>query len=95
MAHTKAGGSTKLGRDSAGKRLGVKRSGGTVVRAGEIIVRQRGQKMIAGAGTIAGRDFTIQADRAGKVVFAEKAVASFTGHKSRKSVVSIEPLPTN
>ena len=65
MAHKKAGGSTRNGRDSESKRLGVKRFGGEQVRAGSIIVRQRGSKMNAGMG----RDYTIFAKADGKVEF--------------------------
>jgi large subunit ribosomal protein L27 len=59
MASKKAGGSTKNGRDSAGKRLGVKRFGGELVQAGTIIVRQRGTKFHVGNNVGLGRDFTI------------------------------------
>ena len=90
MAHTKAGGSTKLGRDSASKRLGVKLFGGQTVRAGHIIVRQRGSKMVAGDGAAYGHDFTIYATRPGKVAFATKRISRFTGQKGRRTVVSVE-----
>ena len=59
MAHKKAGGSTRNGRDSESKRLGVKRYGGQVVSAGEIIVRQRGTKFHAGVNAGMGKDHTI------------------------------------
>ena len=59
MAHKKAGGSTRNGRDSESKRLGVKRFGGQVVSAGEIIVRQRGTKFHAGVNAGMGKDHTI------------------------------------
>ena len=69
MAHKKAGGSTRNGRDSESKRLGVKRFGGEAVRAGSIIVRQRGSKMHPGDNAGMGRDYTIYAKADGKVEF--------------------------
>jgi len=59
MAHKKGGGSTKCGRDSQSKRLGVKRFGGEQVRAGTILVRQRGTRMLPGNNVGMGRDFTL------------------------------------
>ncbi|HVE80562.1 MAG TPA: 50S ribosomal protein L27 [Candidatus Dormibacteraeota bacterium] len=91
MAHTKAAGSTKLGRDSAGKRLGVKTSGGTMVKNGNIIVRQRGTRFEVGAGTAMGTDQTIYAIRAGIVNFTTKQVTKFSGQKVRRKFVSVEP----
>ncbi|WP_111658199.1 50S ribosomal protein L27 [Isoalcanivorax indicus] len=85
MAHKKAGGSTRNGRDSESKRLGVKRFGGQVVQAGEIIVRQRGTRFHSGANTGLGRDHTIFATSAGRVKFETK------GSESRK-FVTIEPV---
>jgi len=69
MAHTKAQGSTQNGRDSNSKRLGVKATGGTLVRAGSIIVRQRGTKFRAGAFVGRGNDFTLYAKKDGVVEF--------------------------
>ncbi|QFI14869.1 50S ribosomal protein L27 [Borrelia sp. CA_690] len=69
MATSKSGGSSKNGRDSISKRLGVKRSGGQLVKAGEIIVRQRGTKFHKGRNVGLGRDYTIFALSAGKVEF--------------------------
>jgi large subunit ribosomal protein L27 len=69
MAHKKAGGSSKNGRDSAGKRLGLKRFGGQAVVSGTIIVRQRGTKFHPGVGVGMGRDYTIFATREGRVGF--------------------------
>lgn len=92
MAHTKAGGSTKLGRDSSSQRLGVKLFGDQLVKAGNIIVRQRGTKMLAGEGTAVGVDHTIYATRAGKVQFKTARITRFTGQKTRRTAVSvIEP----
>ncbi|NOZ10072.1 MAG: 50S ribosomal protein L27 [Gammaproteobacteria bacterium] len=82
MAHKKAGGSSRNGRDSVSKRLGVKRYGGEQVLAGNIIVRQRGSTFHPGANMGMGRDYTLFAKAAGKVQFQIK------GPKSRK-IVSI------
>jgi large subunit ribosomal protein L27 len=72
MAHKKAGGSTRNGRDSEAKRLGVKRFGGQFVTAGNIIVRQRGTKFHPGVNVGLGRDHTIFATADGKVEFVLK-----------------------
>jgi large subunit ribosomal protein L27 len=69
MAHKKAGGSSRNGRDSAGRRLGVKRFGGEAVIPGNILVRQRGTKFWPGAGVGLGRDHTIFATAEGHVSF--------------------------
>ena len=69
MAHKKAGGSTKNGRDSQSKRLGVKRFGGQIVKKGEILLRQRGSKIWTGKNTAFGKDFTIYSLISGKVKF--------------------------
>jgi large subunit ribosomal protein L27 len=69
MAHKKAGGSSRNGRDSKGRRLGVKKYGGEAVLAGNILVRQRGTKFWPGAGVGLGRDHTIFATAAGTVSF--------------------------
>jgi large subunit ribosomal protein L27 len=80
MAHKKAGGSTRNGRDSNAKRLGVKRFGGEIVTAGNIIVRQRGTHFHPGDNVGLGKDHTLFATANGKVVFQVK------GSKSRKFV---------
>ncbi len=72
MAHKKAGGSTRNGRDSESKRLGVKRFGGEFVRAGNIIVRQRGSRFHAGKNVGCGRDHTLFATADGHVKFVQK-----------------------
>lgn len=72
MAHKKAGGSTKNGRDSHSKRLGVKRFGGEHVLAGNIIVRQRGTQVRAGSNVGVGTDHTLFAKVTGKVQFQKK-----------------------
>ena len=73
MAHKKAGGSSRNGRDSAGKRLGVKLFGGQTVAAGAIIVTQRGTKMIPGENVYAGRQHSLHANVAGRVKFIRRA----------------------
>lgn len=73
MAHKKAGGSTKNGRDTIGKRLGVKKFGGEVVVPGNIIVRQRGTRWHPGQNVGLGRDYTIFATEEGQVKFHKKA----------------------
>lgn len=72
MAHKKAGGSSKNGRDSESKRLGVKRYGGEVVRAGNILVRQRGTRFHAGDNVGIGKDHTLFAKADGQVRFDTK-----------------------
>ena len=84
MAHKKAGGSSRNGRDSESKRLGVKIFGGQVVTAGNIIVRQRGTKFHAGVGVGCGRDHTLFAKADGVVKFEHK------GPKNRQ-FVSVVP----
>lgn len=74
MAHKKAGGSTRNGRDSESKRLGVKLYGGQVIKAGNIIVRQRGTKFHAGVGVGLGKDHTLFAKVDGVVKFEVKGV---------------------
>lgn len=83
MAHKKAGGSTKNGRDSNAKRLGVKRFGGQVVSAGSIIVRQRGTKFHAGVNVGIGKDHTLFAKADGVVKFEVK------GPKNRKYITIV------
>lgn len=80
MAHKKAGGSTRNGRDSESKRLGVKRFGGQAVIAGNIIVRQRGTQFHPGLNVGCGKDHTLFAKADGQVVFETK------GPKGRKYV---------
>ncbi|MGE3713871.1 MAG: 50S ribosomal protein L27 [Alphaproteobacteria bacterium] len=72
MAHKKAGGSSRNGRDSAGRRLGVKKFGGQIVVPGNIIVRQRGTKFYPGTNVGIGKDHTIFAVAEGKVEFRER-----------------------
>ena len=84
MAHKKAGGSSRNGRDSAGRRLGVKKYGGESVFAGNIIVRQRGTKVKPGTNVGMGKDHTLFALVEGKVAFKEK-----TGGKMFVNVVPV------
>ena len=85
MAHKKAGGSSRNGRDSESKRLGVKAFGGELVNAGSIIVRQRGTKFHAGANVGTGKDHTLFALVTGKVKYATRG-------PDQKRTVSIEPV---
>ncbi|NHN87979.1 50S ribosomal protein L27 [Acetobacter conturbans] len=85
MAQKKAGGSSRNGRDSAGRRLGVKKFGGESVIAGNIIVRQRGTKMMAGANVGVGRDHTLFALSDGSVRFQRRG--------DNRVHVSVEALP--
>lgn len=78
MAHKKAGGSTRNGRDSESKRLGVKRYGGQEVPGGSILVRQRGTRFHAGRNVGIGKDHTLFAKAAGKVLFETKGPNSRT-----------------
>ena len=89
MSKTKAGGAAKNLKDSAGRRLGVKRFGGQSVKSGSIIVRQRGMTKIAGSGTRLGRDFTIYAERSGQVEFSQTKITRFSGHHVRRTRVSV------
>ena len=82
MAHKKAGGSSRNGRDSAGRRLGVKKYGGEVVISGNIIVRQRGTKFHPGRNVGIGKDHTLFAVKNGKVNFKKT---------SKRTLVSVIP----
>ena len=83
MAHKKAGGSSKNGRDSRGKRLGIKKFGGETVRAGNILVRQRGTTVHAGVNVGVGSDYTLFALVDGTVQFT-------TSNKKRVSVLPLD-----
>ena len=85
MAHKKAGGSSRNGRDSAGRRLGVKKFGGETVLAGNILVRQRGTKFHPGSNVGVGKDHTLFATADGHVAFAVKGALN-------RQVVSITPV---
>jgi large subunit ribosomal protein L27 len=84
MAHKKAGGSSRNGRDSQAKRLGVKTYGGETIQAGSIIVRQRGTRFHAGENVGTGRDYTLFALVDGTVRFA-------VGGPKKRSLVSVRP----
>ena len=77
MAHKKAGGSSRNGRDSAGRRLGVKKFGGEIVISGNIIVRQRGTQFHPGSNVGLGRDHTLFATSEGKVTFKKTRTRTF------------------
>ena len=85
MAHKKAGGSSRNGRDSQSKRLGVKAYGGELIPAGSIILRQRGTQVHAGTNVGVGRDHTLFARVTGKIKFAVKG-------PDNKKTVSIVPV---
>lgn len=85
MAHKKAGGSSRNGRDTIGRRLGVKKYGGETVDAGNIIVRQRGTKFHPGDNVGMGRDHTLFATAPGQVKFHHKAKG--------RTFVAVEPAP--
>lgn len=91
MAHKKAAGSTTLGRDSAGQRLGVKISDGSVTRAGQVIVRQRGTRVHAGANVRRGGDDTLYAAVSGTVKFLKKKSRNFTGALQLRTYARIVP----
>lgn len=91
MAHKKAGGSTSLGRDSQGQRLGIKVTDGAYIRTGGIIVRQRGTAFRAGTNVRQGSDDTLFAAANGVVKFALRTRIGFNGHAKKLSVVSVEP----
>jgi len=92
MSHKKAAGSTKNGRDSKSKRLGVKAFGGQFVTSGSIIIRQRGTKYFPGENCGMGRDHTIFAKESGKVRFSEKALKKFDGRVFKDTFVNIDPV---
>ena len=89
MAHKKAGGSTSLGRDSVAKRLGIKKFSGQIVKAGMILVRQRGSKYRAGTNVKKGKDDTLFTIASGKVKFSTKKVKRFDGKLKPATYVNI------
>lgn len=86
MAHKKAGGSSRNGRDSAGRRLGVKKFGGEFVISGNIIVRQRGTKFHPGTNVGLGKDHTLFATADGKIIFRKKRKRTFISVISTKYI---------
>ena len=89
MAHTKSAGSTKLGRDSESKRLGVKRQDGQIVKKGEIIIRQRGTKYHPGKNIKRAGDDTLFSLKEGKVKFYQKTKTRFDGKKKKVTMVEV------
>jgi large subunit ribosomal protein L27 len=89
MAHTKAGGSSKNGRDSNPKYLGVKLANGQAARPGMVIVRQRGTKIEAGKNVEVGKDHTLFAMASGIVTFRDRRKTNFDGRVVRKKVVDV------
>lgn len=90
MAHTKSGGSTKLGRDSRSKRLGVKKNHGEKVLAGQIIIRQRGTKYAPGTNVYRAGDDTLFAAKAGVVRFVVGRKTRFDGTRRVMTVVNVQ-----
>ena len=94
MAHTKSLGSTKLGRDSEAKRLGVKRNQNQAVGPGEVIIRQRGSHYVAGTNVRRAGDDTLYAAKSGVVNFTTRKKIRFDGSRRMAKVVSvIAPVP--
>lgn len=89
MAHKKAGGSTSLGRDSVSKRLGIKKFDGQIVKAGMILVRQRGTKVRPGQNVKKGKDDTLYAQNPGTVKFNTKKVRRFDNSLKLAKFVSV------
>jgi len=89
MAHTKALGSTKNGRDSRSNRLGIKRNNGQAVKAGEIILRQRGTKYIPGVNVSRGKDDTLFAKKPGIVEFYKKRKVGFDSNIRKATCVRV------
>ena len=89
MATSKAAGSTRLGRDSQPKYLGLKVSNGETVKAGQILVRQRGAKFVAGLNVGMGRDYTLFAQKLGVVQFTKKKKVNFNRSSHIVSALSI------
>ena len=89
MAHTKAIGTTRLGRDSQPKYLGVKLYDGQVTKPGDIIIRQRGTKFMAGKGVRLGSDYTIYSIVSGKVKFTTRKKLKFDGTRRLVKVVNV------
>ncbi len=90
MSHKKAGGSTRLGRDSNAQRLGVKLFGSERAKPGAIIVRQRGSYYRPGKNTLISKDDTIFATASGVVKFKQKKIKRFTGKMATAQIVSVE-----
>lgn len=89
MAHTKSGGSTKLGRDSASKRLGVKVNHNQAIASGEIIIRQRGTHYLPGKNVARGGDDTLYALKSGVVKFLSSRKTRFDGSRRFVKIVTV------
>lgn len=90
MAHTKAAGSTRLGRESHSKRLGVKLFDGEKVKVGDVIVRQRGTKWLPGENVKRGNDDTLYALKTGNIKFTTKKIKLFNGSKRVAKMVKVQ-----
>jgi len=90
MAHTKAAGSTRLGRESHSKRLGVKLFDGEQVQAGNVIIRQRGTKWLPGDNVKRGSDDTLYALKSGTIKFITKKVKRFDGSSRAAKIVKVQ-----
>lgn len=90
MSKTKAAGTSKLGRDSVSKRLGVKRFAGQLVEAGMVLVRQRGTRWIPGANVRRGADDTLYASRKGVVTFKTVRKTRFDGTQRSAKIVEVQ-----
>ena len=95
MAHKKAGGSSKLGRDSAGRRLGVKLNQGQLAKTGAIIIRQRGTKYHPGKNVKKGKDDTLYAMITGLVKFSNRKLRKFNGQLKMAKIVNVLPMTKN
>ena len=92
MSTAKSAGSTRLGRDSVAKRLGVKMFAGQIANPGNILIKQRGSKFIAGKGVRKGADDTLYSAIKGVVKFTDKNLKTFTGKRRRVKVVNVLPI---
>ena len=90
MAHTKAAGSTRLGRESHSKRLGVKLFDGEKVKVGDVIIRQRGTKWLPGENVKRGSDDTLYALKTGNIKFITKKIKRFNGLKRVAKMVKVQ-----
>ena len=92
MAHVKGSGTTSLGRDSHGQRLGIKVYGGQITKKGGIIVRQRGTKYRPGKNVRKANDDSLYALQPGKVLFQTKSRRSFTGQLKKSTFINVIPI---
>ena len=89
MATTKSAGSTRLGRDSASQRLGVKLFDGQLAQPGNVFIRQRGTKFLAGKNVKIGKDDTLYSMASGKVKFSNKRITNFNGKTRQAKVINV------